>query len=123
MAVILCADDDVHTLYTIWKTLKADGMKVLTAGNGPAALEIARNYPGPIDLLITSLDLPRTSGTELAGAISAEHPETKALLMSRDYLVSGQASISGLPFLQKPFTASALRDSVAAVLGPEPSVG
>jgi len=117
MTVILCADDDIHTLYSIWKALKADGLAVLTASNGLAALEISRRHPGPIDLLITSIELPRMGGIELSEVIMAERPDTKVLLMSRGSWESVQASVPGLPFLQKPFTATALRDSVRAVLG------
>jgi len=112
MTVILCADDDVHTLYSIWKALKADGLTVLTASTGQAALEISRKHLGPIDLLITTIDLPRMSGLDLTEAIKSERPEIKVLLMSRDSWESVQASIPGLPFIQKPFTATALRDRV-----------
>ena len=117
ITVILCADEEVHTLYAIWKALRSEGFTVLTAANGVAALEIARKHPGPIALFITSIDLPRMSGLELSEAIKAERRETKVLLMSRDVRESVQASIPGLPFIQKPFTATALRETVMAVLG------
>ena len=117
LTVILCADDDLYTLYSLWKALKAEGYTVLTASNGQAALEISRKHLGPIDLLIASIDLPRMSGLDLTEAIKAERPEIKVLLMSRDSRESVQASIPGLPFVQKPVTATALRDSVEALLG------
>ena len=117
ITVILCADDDVHVQYSIWKALRADGYHVLTAANGAAALEVSRKHTGPIDLLITCIDLPRMSGLELSEIIKAERPAIKVLLMSRDSQGSVQASIPGLPFLQKPFTATALRDSVEGLLG------
>jgi two-component system, cell cycle sensor histidine kinase and response regulator CckA len=112
MTVVLCADNDAYTLFSIWKALRAEGFTVFTAGNGPAALEISRTHLGPIDLLITSIDLPQISGLELFEAIKAERPGLKVLLMARDSRESVQASIPGLPFLQKPFTATALRESV-----------
>ena len=112
MTVILCADDDVHVQYSIWKTLRADGFKVLTAANGAIALKVSRTHPDPIDLLITCIDIPRMSGLELFEAIRAERPAIKVIAMSRDSRESLQASIQGLPFLQKPFTATALRESV-----------
>ena len=103
MTAILSADDDMYVLYSIWKALKAEGYTVLTASNGPAALETSRKYLGPIDLLITSVALPRMNGLELSEAIKAERPAIKVLLMSRDSRESVQASIPGL-FLLGPST-------------------
>ncbi len=83
MTAILCADDDVFFLYSIWKALRADGFRVLTAGNATIALEVSRKHHGPIDLLLTCIDLPRMSGLELSGIIKAERPEIKVITMSR----------------------------------------
>ncbi len=123
MSAILCADDDVFFLYSLWKALRADGFKVLTASNGAIALEVSRKHHGPIDLLLTCIDLPRMSGLELSGIIKAERPEIKVITMSRDSRGQVQASIQELPFLQKPFTTAALRDSVGALLRPAAHCG
>jgi len=103
MTVILCADDDLYALYSLWKVLKADGFTVLTASTGLTALDVSRKHSGSIDLLITSIDLPRMNGLELSEAIKAERPAIKVLLMSRDSRESVQASIPGL-FLLGPST-------------------
>ena len=118
--VILLVEDDVHEQYFVWKLLKADGFAVLTAGNGEFALEASRSHPGPIDLLLTDTEMPRMSGLELCTNIRAERPGIKVLVMSGEPSCKGQASMNGLPFLQKPFTSTALRDSIEALLGPIP---
>ena len=71
--VILLAEDDVYEQYSIWKLLKADGFTVLTAGNGQFALEASRNHPGPVDLLLTDMEMPRMSGL---GALQEHHGGT-----------------------------------------------
>ena len=98
----MCAEGDVHVQYLIWKLLKADGFTVLTAGKSEFALEASRSHPGPIDLLLTDMEMPRMSGLELYRNIRAERPGIKVIVMSGD-LGREQVSMNGLRFLQKPF--------------------
>ena len=118
--VILLAEDDVQVQYFIWKLLRAEGFTVLTSGNGEFALEVSRNYPGRIDLLITDIEMPRMNGLQLYRKISAERPGIKALVMSSDLEWRYQDTLNGLPFLRKPFTATVLRHSIQALLCPVP---
>jgi two-component system, cell cycle sensor histidine kinase and response regulator CckA len=118
--VILVAEDDVHVQFLAWKLLKAAGFTVLKADNGEAALELSRNHPGIIDLLLADVAMPRLSGLELCRTIAAERQDIKLLLMSSDLRNREQASMNGLPFLQKPFSPEALQDSIETLLGPAP---
>ena len=102
--VILLAEDDVGLQFFVWRLLKADGLTVLTAGDGKAALEASRNYPGSIDLLLSDVGMPRMDGLELCKSIAAERPGITMPMMSGEPSCKEQVSMSGLPFLQKPFT-------------------
>jgi len=117
MAVILCAEDNVAIRCLVRTILRAEGFQVLAAGNGEAALRIARRHRGPVDLLLTDIEMPRMGGLELCRRIRAERPEIKVLVMSGDLDGEGQVALSGLPFLSKPFNPRTLRDQVEAVLG------
>ena len=119
--VILLVEDDVGVQFYVWKLLKADGYTVLTAGDGKAALEASRNCPGSIDLLMSDVEMPGMGGLELCKNIAAERPGIKVLVMSDEPSCEEQAAMNGLPFLQKPFTSTALRDSIEALLGPRQS--
>jgi DNA-binding response OmpR family regulator len=118
--VILVAEDHDDVRLAIWNILKADGFKVLTAYDGKAVLELSRSYPGTIDLLLSDIDMPRMGGVELCEAIAEERPGIKVLMMSGGVGCREQARMNGLPFLQKPFTGTVLRQSIKAMLGPNP---
>jgi CheY-like chemotaxis protein len=116
--IILLAEDDVDVQYFIWKLLKADGHTVLATSDGKAALDVSRNHPGPIDLVISDVEMPRMGGLELCRNVAAERPGIKTLIMSGDLQCGELVSSSGFPFIHKPFTRSDLRDSIATVMGP-----
>src|SRR3954453_9813093 len=118
--VILLAEDDVGVQFFVWNLLRSDGFTVLTAGDGKAALEVSRNYPGSIDLVLSDVEMPRMDGLELCKTIAPERPGIKVLMMSGVAPCKEQVSMNGLPFLQKPFTRTVLRDSIEALIGPIP---
>ena len=115
--VILLVEDEIPVQYFIWKLLKADGFTILTAGSGEAALEASRGHPGPIDLLLTDVQMARMDGLELSRIIAAERPGIKVLIMSGALGERERAAMNGLRFLQKPFTPTTLRDAMQSVLG------
>jgi len=119
--VILLVEDDLNVQFLIWKLLKAEGFTVLNADSGESALEMSRNHPGSINLLLSDVTLPRMNGLELSKHIVAERPETKVLMVSGDLRSGERVCMSGLQFLQKPFTLTEFRDSIARLLGPIPS--
>jgi DNA-binding NtrC family response regulator len=116
--VILLVEDDLNVQFLTWKLLKAEGFTVLNADSAESALETSRNYLGSIDLLLSDVAMPRMDGLELGENISAERPEIKVLMMSGDLRHRERACMNSLPFLQKPFTPTTLRDSIAGLLGP-----
>ena len=117
--VILVAEDNDDVRLAVSNILKADGFTVLTTYDGKAALELSRSYPGTIDLLLSDVDMPFMGGQELCQTITVERPGIKVLLMSGG---GGRERVrmKGLPFLQKPFTGTALRQSIKALLSPNP---
>ena len=119
--VILLAEDDVGVQFLVWRLLKADGFTVLTASDGKAALEVSRNHPGSIDLVLSDVEMPEMDGLELCQTLASERPGIKVLMMSGVASRKEESSMNGLPFLQKPFTCTVLRDSIAGLIGPIPA--
>lgn len=56
--------DEIRDLVCFF--LGSGGYLVLPAVNGQTALQIAAAFGGPIDLLLTDLDMPGGGGVELA---------------------------------------------------------
>ncbi|MGI8448858.1 MAG: response regulator [Streptosporangiaceae bacterium] len=55
------------------------GYRVITAANGPQALDIARGPPGEIHLLVTDVILPHMLGKEVAEKMQAVKPGIEVL--------------------------------------------
>jgi CheY-like chemotaxis protein len=113
--VVLVADDDVSILYLVASLIQAEGCTVLSASDGHEALELSREYPGAIDLVITDMEMPRLNGSDLCSHLLAERPGIKVLVMSGAKLNEAQLRIAGR-VLAKPFDGQALRDGVRALL-------
>jgi two-component system cell cycle sensor histidine kinase/response regulator CckA len=118
--VILVAEDNDDVRLAVSNILKADGFTVLTTYDGKAALELSRSYPGTIDLLLSDVDMPFMGGQELCQTITVERPGIKVLLMSGGVGGRERVRMKGLPYLQKPFTGTALRQCIKALLCPIP---
>lgn len=109
--VILIAEDEVLVANVARIALANEGYFVLTASDGEEALHISRQYPGPIHLLVSDINMPKLNGLELGEQIMDERPETQVLLMSGE-----TALVGNRPFLRKPFLPKALRDKVHQII-------
>lgn len=63
MKILIC-EDDIMTLKALEHKLKNDGYQIVTALDGKIAIEML-NTDKEIDLLLTDLHMPLTSGLEL----------------------------------------------------------
>ena len=80
-SVLLVEDDDMVRAY-VENELRTLGYRVITASNGPAALELLRQ-PGDIQLLFTDVVMPGGMfGPELARQATALRPDLKVLFTS-----------------------------------------
>ena len=116
---ILVVEDEEAVRKLVRATLERRGYRVLVASGGPEAIQIARTYDGPIDLLLTDLVMPQMSGAEVAEAVHLQRSETKVLFMS-GYTDRSLQKTESLPeqaaFVQKPFTPSTLASRVRGML-------
>ncbi|AUA57529.1 MULTISPECIES: response regulator [Achromobacter] len=62
-ATILVADDSATMRMIVQATLTGAGWKVLTAGNGQEALDVAKSHP--VDLVVSDWNMPVKGGLEL----------------------------------------------------------
>jgi CheY-like chemotaxis protein len=119
---VLLVEDEESVRQLVRETLEAKGYRVLEADHGAAALQIASDHNGPIDMLITDVVMPGMSGRELSEQLLASDPDIKILYLSgytEDAVVHQGVLEPGTSFLQKPFTLQALARKVREVLRSE----
>ena len=114
--ILLVEDEAAIRLYTEDILFDA-GYEVLSAGNAREALDVA-GRSGPIELLITDVNLPNQSGPELAEALSSSRPNMKVLYTSGDtgHLHLCASGREGAAFLPKPFVPESLTAKISEVL-------
>jgi signal transduction histidine kinase len=117
---VLVAEDEPLVRVLVRKTLTQAGYRVLEAGGGEEALQLAARHDGTIHLLVTDVVMPGMSGRELMRRLAEVRPSVKVLYMSgySDEAVERHGVLDpGTAFMQKPFTPSVLARRVREVLG------
>jgi PAS domain S-box-containing protein len=116
---LLLVEDEEGVRRMVLAALERCGYRVLVAAGGAEALEVARAYEGPIDVLITDMVMPRMNGRELATRLLQERPSTAVLFMSGypgDTLQTTGALSGEAEFLQKPFAPIVLTAKVREIV-------
>ncbi len=110
-ARILLVEDERLIRTTLQQLLVRQGYHVVAAENVAGAIAATRDLQEPLDLLLTDMVLPDSSGAELAKALQQERPGLKVLYMSAypaDLLVQQGRIKPGTRTLEKPFDEQAL---------------
>jgi PAS domain S-box-containing protein len=116
--VLLVEDEEVVRNLTR-TVLQRNGYRVLEATHGVEALDLCKQYNGPIHLLVTDVVMPHMNGRDLAQRLSRLRPGTKVLFMSGyTGFLDEPLGIPGgnTGFLQKPFAPDALARQVRELL-------
>ena len=119
---ILLIDDEEVIIDTGEEILQALGYKTQVARSPHEALEIFREYPNRIDLVIMDMIMPEMQGAELYGYLTEIKPDVRVLLSS-GYSLNGQAATimeKGCDgFIQKPFNLEQLSQKIREILDKE----
>lgn len=115
--ILLVEDEDLIRQMTK-KSLQQNGYVVLVASNGLQGLEVAQNYPGQIDLLLTDVMMPLLSGPELAQRLSTLRPSMRVMFMSgyAGEVNSNPDQQVSANYLRKPFRLGDLTKKVREIL-------
>ncbi len=117
---VLIVEDEEPVLKMSQAMLEVLGYTVLAANGKDQALEIARNYPEKIHLLLTDVVMPDMNGKELADRIQKVKPELRCLYMSgytSDIIARQGILEEGVKFISKPFSVQDLATKIREVLG------
>ena len=114
---ILVVEDDPAVRSGLREILGVLGYNVTTVGSREESVYLP---PTPsFDLLLTDYVLPDGSGTEIAQELRTRWPSMRVVIMSgyaQDVPVGPDSKLDGMDFLQKPFGADTLADTVRRVL-------
>jgi two-component system, cell cycle sensor histidine kinase and response regulator CckA len=116
---ILVAEDESAVRAFVRTILEPEGYTVLLAENPAQALALLEGHPGHVDLLLTDVVMPGSSGGELAARLKALRPGIKVVFMSgyTGEAISRHAVLEpGVAFLQKPFSCDGLLEKLRTVL-------
>lgn len=115
---ILLLDDEISVRKVAAEGLRREGFRVLEAANGMDAVDIARTFPDPIDLIIADYCMPVMNGAEAAERIKKYHSSASVILMSGDpgTYREGSKENAYAVFLAKPFSLASLAKIVQDVL-------
>ncbi len=116
---ILLVEDEVELRHLVAGALREAGYRVLEAGDGAAALEVAAAHDELIELLLTDVVMPGSSGPQLARALLRTRTDMEVLYMSGyvgDALTERGLDNHLVALIEKPFTPRALLARVRQVL-------
>jgi PAS domain S-box-containing protein len=116
--ILLVEDQDALREVTA-RMLDRNGYKVLTAGDGAEAIDLASHHEGGIDLLLTDVVMPHMLGREVAASMLALRPGIRVLYISgyaRPVLGAQGTLEPGVTLLEKPFTEPALLAKIRQVI-------
>jgi two-component system cell cycle sensor histidine kinase/response regulator CckA len=121
MKTILVLEDDPSNMRVFSALLCSMGYRVLEATTGTEAIAVGNRHQGPLDLLLSDVDVPEPSGTVVALELVKSYPDLKILFVSANPLDAlGRNDLENfrqLPpdqvdFLEKPFRLLAFLDKV-----------
>ncbi|HET9836918.1 MAG TPA: response regulator [Candidatus Angelobacter sp.] len=116
---ILVVDDEDSLRTVVVDLLGQLGYRMLSARNGSEALDLAREYAGRIDVLLSDVVMEGLPGPELAEQLSRARPELKVVFMSgfADSSLAPDGVLKpGTVLVQKPFTVRALSAKLREIL-------
>jgi CheY-like chemotaxis protein/PAS domain-containing protein len=118
--LVLLVDDEQAIVDVASRLLASAGCRVLTARNGPEALEQYGRHAAEIRLAVLDLNLPRMGGGDVAAELRRLDARLPVVLMSGHHDLEDRPELAGLGLagcLQKPFRLPELLALLERILG------
>jgi CheY-like chemotaxis protein len=116
---LLLVEDDTSIRKLVETLCSQLGYRILSAGNPGNAIQLAKDYSGTIDLLITDVVMPEMNGRMLSERLLFFWPGMKTLFISgytANVIATKGVLQKGMFFLSKPFSKKELAFKIREVL-------
>jgi two-component system OmpR family response regulator len=116
---ILVVEDERHLAMGIKFNLEAEGYRVTTVGDGPAALKLIEEGDAEVDLVVLDIMLPGMSGYAVCEKIREEGSDLPVLILSARTLSEDRTrgfDVGANQYLSKPFELDELLARVKNLL-------
>ena len=111
---MLIVEDDATVRELLELTLAGEGRRLLSAADGPAALDAVQDEQ--VDVIVCDVILPSMTGPEVVAELRRRSPSMRVLYISGAYDQAHFPSLGDGILLVKPFALQGLRDTVASLL-------
>ena len=118
---ILLVEDEAPLRVLAAEALKRLGYQVLQAGNGLEALALADAHPGPINVLVSDIVMPRMGGPELVKRLRQKRHRFSVIFISGYTEAAALENLdleSDAVLLTKPFSTEALARRISEIRKP-----
>jgi two-component system alkaline phosphatase synthesis response regulator PhoP len=116
---ILVVEDEEHLAVGIEFNLQAEGFRVTTVADGPAALRLLQQSPHQFQLVVLDIMLPGMSGYAVCEALREAGNEVPVLMLSARTLTEDRIrgyDVGADQYLEKPFELEELLSMVRNML-------
>jgi two-component system alkaline phosphatase synthesis response regulator PhoP len=116
---VLVVDDEIHIIHVVTIKLRNNGYEVISAENGAAAFELAREEQP--DIVVTDFQMPVMTGLELVRELrrnEATKDTPVIMLTARGFAIEEEQKedLQISEFLSKPFSPKELLRSIEDIL-------
>jgi two-component system, cell cycle sensor histidine kinase and response regulator CckA len=120
-ATILIVEDEDLLRQGVSKMLRTEGLSVLEASDGSAALDLIRTRKDDIDVLLLDITLPAASSRKVYEEARRLRPGLPVIVTSaKSEGKAAEVLATGIEhFIQKPFRLAGLSDLIQQVLSPD----
>lgn len=121
---LLIVEDDPLILLLAQQFLEEAGYDVVTANDGPAALQVIDNLSSALDGLIIDYLLPTMNGAEIVERMRPVYPTLPMIMASAfpDAVPDRWLHQYKVEFLMKPYTGRGLVDAIRRLMSKYPMV-
>ncbi|MFD0522655.1 response regulator [Paractinoplanes durhamensis] len=115
--MVLVVDDEEDLRDIMRRMLERRGFSTLVAASANEALQLCRDHPGAIDIVLADLGLPNM-GHEFADSAAVLRPDARTVFMSglpRDLAIAEGVITEYEMLMKKPFSTEELIDALRAL--------